>query len=118
MNRCVRQDLVLAVGSIAALLMTSTAQAVTITNRDVKDARVSVIEGSEKQDHVLSSGKGLDGVCKQGCIIRLNDSESDEYELEGSEVVSIDGGFLYYDGSESGSAPPGGDTQPVRPGTD
>jgi hypothetical protein len=96
--------------------MTSAAHAVTITNRDVKDMKVSVIEGAARQDHVLATGKGLDGVCQKGCIIRLNDSESDEYELEGPEVVSIDGGFLYYDGSESGSAPPGGDALPARPG--
>lgn len=96
--------------------MTSAASAVTITNRDVKEMKISVIEGATKQDHTLASGKGLDGVCKKGCIIRLNDSETDEYELEGPEVVSIDGGFLYYDGSESGGAPPGGVVQPARPG--
>lgn len=104
------------IGSIAALLMTSTASAVTITNRDVKEMKISVIEGATKQDHVLAAGKGIDGVCQKGCIIRLNGSEIDEYELEGPHVVSIEGGFLYYDGSESGSAPPGGSAQPARPG--
>lgn len=111
-----REGWVLTVGSIAALLMTSAASAVTITNRDINEMKISVMEGATKQDHVLASGKGLGGVCEKGCIIRLNDSETDEYELEGPEVVSIEGGFLYYDGSESGSVPQGGVVQPARPG--
>lgn len=104
------------IGSIAALLMTSAASAVTITNRDVNEMKILVIEGATKQDHILAGGKALGGVCEKGCIIRLNDSETDEYELEGPEVVSIEGGFLYYDGSESGGAPRGGVVQPARPG--
>jgi hypothetical protein len=102
----------LAASTIAALLMTSTASAVTITNRDSKEAKVSVIEGSAKQDQILATGKVLDGVCQKGCIIRLNDSENDEYELEGSEVVSVDEGFLYYDGPDSSGAPPQGGIAP------
>ena len=89
-----------AAGMIAALLMTSAATAVTVTNRDDKDVKVTIIEGEARQDNVLGAGKVVDGVCQKGCIIRLNDSAGDEYELEGSEVVSIDAGFLYYDGSE------------------
>lgn len=111
-----REGWVTAIGSIAALLMTSAASAVTITNRDVNEMKVSVIEGATKQDHILAGGKALGGVCEKGCIIRLNDGETDEYELEGPEVVSIEGGFLYYDGSESGNAPQGGAVQPARPG--
>jgi hypothetical protein len=99
-----RQFLVCSAGTIAALLMTSTALAVTLTNRNDKDTKVSVIEGTSRQDNVLAPGKVLDGVCQKGCIIRLNDSENDEYELSGSEVVSVEDGFLYYDGPETGSA--------------
>ncbi|MBK9078629.1 MAG: hypothetical protein WBP38_11425 [Hyphomicrobium sp.] len=109
MNRYDRQGLVLTFSSIAALLMTSTASAVTITNRGDKETKVSIIEGTAKQDLVLDVGKAIVGVCQQGCIIRLNDSESDEYELEGSESVSVDEGFLYYDDSEAGGAPDNGD---------
>ncbi len=98
--------------TIAALLMTSAASAVTITNRGDKEIKVSVIEAAAKQDHVLASGKVLDGVCQKGCIIRLNESENDEYELNGSEVVSIEEGFLYYDGVKSGDAPVNGAPSP------
>jgi hypothetical protein len=103
----------LAISTIAALLMTSAASAVTITNRGDKDIKVSVVEGSAKQDQVLAIGKVLDGVCQKGCIIRLNDSENDEYELEGSEIVSVEEGFLYYDGPDAGGAPPSGGSAPA-----
>ncbi len=116
MSRNARQSRALATSTIAALLMTSAADAVTITNRGDKETKVSVIEGTARQDQVLASGKVLDGVCQKGCIIRLNDSENDEYELDGSEVVSVEEGFLYYDGPEAGNAPSNGGTQPAETG--
>jgi hypothetical protein len=103
----------LATCTIAALLMTSAASAVTVTNRGATETKVSIIEGSASQDQILATGKVLEGVCQKGCIIRLNDSENDEYELEGSEIVSVDEGFLYYDGPDAGNAPPDGG-QPAR----
>lgn len=98
--------------TIAALLMTSAAHAVTVTNRGDKDVKLTVIEGEAKQDQVLPPGKMLEGVCQKGCIIRLNDSENDEYELEGSEAVSVEEGFLYYDSPASDGAPQGGTGAP------
>ena len=94
--------------AIAALLMTSAAHAVTVTNRGDKDVKLTVIEGEAKQDQVLPPGKVLEGVCQKGCIIRLNDSENDEYELEGAETVSVEEGFLYYDSPVGEGAPQGG----------
>lgn len=90
--------------------MTSAAQAVTVTNRDGKEVKLTVIEGEGRQDNVLAAGKVLDGVCQKGCIIRLNDSEKDEYELTGSETVSVEEGFLYYDGQDAVGAPLSGST--------
>ncbi|MEI9900011.1 MAG: hypothetical protein WDN31_07525 [Hyphomicrobium sp.] len=50
-------------------------------------------------------------------MIRLNDSQKDEYELKGSEVVSIEGGYLYYDGPPASAVPRTGDAdQPRGPG--
>ena len=92
---------------VAALLWTSAANAVSVTNRDDKDFKITVIEGDAKQDHVLKPSAVLEGICQKGCVIRLNDSENDEYELEGTEVVSIEEGYLYYDGPDA----------PVEPGT-
>lgn len=108
MSRIAQLGTALAICTIAALLMTSAASAVTITNRGDKETKVSIIEGTARQDQILATGKVLDGVCQKGCIIRLNDSENDEYELEGSEVVSVEEGFLYYDGPDAGGAPAGG----------
>ena len=99
--------------AIAALLMTSAASAVTITNRDGIDIKVVVIEGSAKQDIVLQAGKGVEGVCQKGCIIRLNDSDNEEYELDGSETVAVEEGFLYYDGSPLERAPYAGSAAPA-----
>lgn len=94
--------------TIAALLMTSAASAATITNRSDKDVKLTITEGPSRQDEVLPSGKVIDGVCRKGCIIRLNDNSKDEYELQGSESVSVEGGFLYYDSSKIEVAPTGG----------
>lgn len=99
--------------AIAALLMTSAASAVTVTNRGDKDVKLTVIEGEAKQEQVLQPGKVLEGVCQKGCIIRLNDSENDDYELEGSEAVSVEEGFLYYDSPVGEGAPQGGGAPPA-----
>jgi hypothetical protein len=88
--------------------MTSAASAATITNRSDKDVKLTITEGSSRQDEVLPTGKVIDGVCRKGCIIRLNDNSKDEYELQGSEGVSVEGGFLYYDSSNNEVAPTGG----------
>ncbi|MBL8881817.1 MAG: hypothetical protein JNL45_02055 [Hyphomicrobium sp.] len=103
----------LAAGMIAALLMTSTAHAVSITNRDDREIKLTIIEGDVRQEQVIQSGKVIEGVCQKGCIIRLNDSDNDEYELEGSEAVSVEEGFLYYDTPLDNGAPQGGSTGPA-----
>jgi hypothetical protein len=88
--------------------MTSAASAATINNRSDKDVKISITEGSSRKDEVLPIGKVIDGVCRKGCIIRLNDNAKDEYELDGSESVSVEGGFLYYDSPSDEVAPTGG----------
>jgi hypothetical protein len=98
----------LTAGTIVALLITSAAQAATITHRSGQPTKVLVIEGAERQEKILSPGQVLDGVCQQGCIIRLNDSSSSEYELKSSESVSVEEGFLYYDDVKSAGAPGNG----------
>ena len=113
MNR--GQELLAASGLMLALALASSGAnaAVSITNRDDKEHKLTIIEdeGKTKADHALKAGGQLDGVCKTGCVVRLNDSEEDEYELEGTETVSIEEGFLYYEG---GDAP--ADAGPGAPG--
>jgi hypothetical protein len=102
---------------------TAASAAVSVTNRDDKDHKLTVIEeeGAKKTDHMLKPNQVLEGVCVKGCVIRLNDSDDDEYELEGTEVVSIEEGTLYHDGAEGaeanqGTSPPAqGAPQPAPP---
>jgi hypothetical protein len=93
------------IGSLALLASASAAFAVTVTNRDDKDHKLTVIEGEAKKDLSLKAAGVLENLCPKGCVIRLNDSESDEYELEGTEVVSIEDGYLYYDGPDAPAEP-------------
>ena len=99
------------VGVILLLSSGTAAHAVSITNRDEHDHKVTVIEGNAKADHVLKPSQALNGICVKGCTIRLNDTEDDEYQLEESDVVSIEDGRLFYDGSDTAAAqlPAGGD---------
>ena len=85
---------------IALLLSSTAAHAVSITNRDEQDHKVTVIEGDATADHVLKPSQTLNGICAKGCTIRLNDSEDDEYLLEANDVVSIEDGSLYYEGPD------------------
>ncbi len=90
------------------LAVTSADAAVTITNRDDKDHKLTILEeeGTKKTDVVLKANQVVDNVCAKGCVIRLNDSEEDEYELEGNEAVSIEEGYLYYDTPEAPATEP------------
>lgn len=85
-----------------------------ITNRDGTDQKVSIIEGNAAADHILRPSAALTGICLRGCVIRLNDSQKDEYELKGSEVLSIEGGYLYYDGPPASAVPKAGDADQPR----
>lgn len=92
---------------------------VTVTNRDEKDHKLTVVEedGAKKADLTLKALQVLEGICAKGCVIRLNDSEDDEYELEGTETVSIEEGYLYYDGPEvPGEAPAAAPAPAPTPG--
>ena len=98
--------------------------AVTIVNRDDKDHKLTVIEesGTKTTEHVLKPTQVLEGICDKGCIIRINDNEEDEYELEAGDKVSIEEGYLYYDEPDaaqqgsSGNAPqpPGASEAPKK----
>lgn len=101
-----------AAGTIAALLSISGSVAATLTNRDDKDHKVTIMEGSSRQEHALKPAATLQGICRKGCIIRLNDSDRDDYDLNGSEIVSIEDGSLYYDGPDQTAEQGQGDVQP------
>jgi hypothetical protein len=103
----------------AALLMSSfAADAASITNRDSKEIRITISEGETTTEHALRPMEVLDKVCLDGCVVRLEDGEEDEYELEAEDVVAVEGGFLYYDGPEVPDRPGSGGRSigPAAPG--
>ena len=98
---------------VYALFVSASAKAVSVTNRDDKDHKLTIVEGDAKQDHLLKPSGMIDAVCLKGCVLRLGESENDEYELEGTEVVSIEDGYLYFDGPEVKAEPaPGQKSEP------
>jgi hypothetical protein len=104
----------IAIGLIG-VLAAGGAEALGVTNRDDKDHKLTIIEGEAKAEHTLKPAAVLEGICLKGCVIRLNDSENDEYELEGTEVVSIEDGYLYYDGPDAPSEAAPGDPAKPKP---
>lgn len=103
--------------TVAASFLTSAASAVTVKNLDDTEHKVSVVEGDSKQDHVVKPGGTLEGICLKGCLIRLDDSDDDPYELEGSEATSIEKGQLWGDEPEEPAAPSDGNAgEPAPPG--
>ncbi len=101
----------------AALLMNSiAAEAASITNRDTKAVKVTISEGETTAEHTIQPMGVLDKVCMNGCIVRLDDGEEDEYEVEAEDVVAVEDGFLYYDGPDEPGRPGGsGGIMPVPP---
>lgn len=87
-------------GFAGVVLLTGHAAAATIKNNDPQAYQIEVITSGERKQHDLPSGKTLAEICKAGCVIRLNGSSDNDYALEGSERVSIEGGLVYYDGEE------------------
>jgi hypothetical protein len=108
---------------IAVLLFPSAVHSASITNRDDRDHKVTVIEGSSQKDHVLKPNAVLDGICETGCLIRIGDNQDDPFELESSDVTSIEEGQLYDDEAGvpsefgSGASDPGPGAQPSQPGS-
>ena len=86
---------------IALLLSATAAHAVSITNRDEQDHKVTVIEGDTTADHVLKPSQTLSDVCLKGCTIRVNGSEDDDYRLAAGDAVSIEDGTVFYDAPDT-----------------
>src|SRR4029450_2589431 len=103
------------VGVILLLSSGTAAHAVSITNRDEHDHKVTVIEGNAKAEHVLKPSQALNSICAKGCTIRLNDTEDDEYQLEANDVVSIEDGSLFYEGPDTAAQPAAAPASGPRP---
>ena len=96
----------LAVYTAVLVLSGISASAATIANRDDKDQKLTLIEGEAKADQVLKPQQVLEKVCLKGCIVRLNDSEDDEYQIDPEDMVSIEDGYLYHDSPDAPASTP------------
>jgi hypothetical protein len=90
---------------VGLLLSSTAAHSVSITNRDDRDHKVTIIEGDTRTEHILKAAQVLANVCAKGCTVRLDDDEEDEYQLEATDVVSIEEGSLFYDNPDTPAAP-------------
>ena len=84
----------------------SAGSAVTIANHDEKEHKLTIIEGEAKTDQSLKPQQSLEKICPKGCVVRLNDSEDDEYQLDPDDMVSIEDGYLYHDTPDTSPAAP------------
>jgi hypothetical protein len=99
-----------ALGTVS--LMTASSEAASLSNRDDRDHKITIVEGEASADQVLKPQQALEGICPKGCVIRLNDNEDDEYQIETTDVVSIEEGYLYYDTPEAAAPTPPGTNPP------
>jgi hypothetical protein len=97
--------LALLLGVWSAGASVAAAQTASVTNRDDRDHKITIIEGDVSKDHTLKPNQMLEGICAKGCVLRLNDSDDDEYQLEPTDIVSIEDGYLYYDNQEPDPEP-------------
>ncbi len=83
------------------LVGAASAYAASVTNKDDKDHKLTILEGDSKQELQLKPNGVIEGVCLKGCTMRLGSSEDDEYVLEGPEVISIEDSKLYDDAPDA-----------------
>ena len=79
------------------ILPPSAASAITLTNHDSTEQKLTVIEGDKQTDLAIKAGEKLQ-LCEKSCVIRMPDGE--DYEFDGPEIVSLEEGLLYLDNPE------------------
>ena len=75
------------------LLLASSAQALTLTNRDPEERRLQITEGGDEavtHDVIVEADQTREDLCLEGCTIVLDSGEHASFE--GDEVVEIEDG--------------------------
>ncbi len=85
---------------LAFLLMAGQASALQLTNRDAADHKLVVTEAGTTKELIVKPSQTLEDVCAKDCTIKMPDGE--EYEFDGSEMVSIEEGLMFLDEPSDG----------------
>jgi hypothetical protein len=98
---------------ITVLASYSSAYALSVTNRDGTDQKITITEDKKQREETIGPSKTLANFCLAGCVIQLQNGE--EYEFDGNEIVSIEEGLMFLDepsqedaGETAGQKPSGG----------
>jgi hypothetical protein len=78
----------------------SAASAISLTNRDTADRKLTIVEGDTQNERTIRAGEKLE-LCEKACVIRMPDGE--DYEFDGPEIVSLEEGLLFLDAPEEQS---------------
>ena len=80
-------------------LLQPEASAATLRNGDATAHMVKIVRrGKADEEVTVAPGAVRKELCQDGCILRLTGDGNNDYKLEGTERVSIEGGLVYYDG--------------------
>ena len=93
---------------VVGLALGSAAHAAKISNHDETEHKLSIAQGEETSVKTIKPQQSLDSLCPKACVVRIDDNDEDEYELDAEDVVAIEDGVMYYDGPDKpsiGSAP-------------
>jgi hypothetical protein len=80
---------------VLSATVVSPAYALKLTNRDATEQKMTISENTASREAVLKPAETLDGICNGGCTIQMQDGE--EYEFDGTEIVSIEEGLMFLD---------------------
>lgn len=105
---------------LLSLFAVSPAEALSISNSDPEAHTITVTVGSDSKELTVAPDQEVDAACADGCKVKLENGE--EYDLKGSEEVSIEGGVIFVDSSPDADdedlpdVDPDADTEASGPG--
>ena len=75
------------------------AMALTITNVDPQAHTLTVVENGVTETLTLGPSEFREGLCRTTCSIQVGDTAPDGVTYEPTDIVSIEDGEIYLDGS-------------------
>jgi hypothetical protein len=82
---------------LLSLHSASPAEALTISNADSNPHTITVTIGGDSKELTVAPDQEVDAGCSEGCKVKLENGE--EYDLKGTEAVSIEDGVIFVDSS-------------------